>query len=41
MKNTETEAIEGPLCCGENMILAPSGICYECLACGNWCYSSS
>ena len=42
MENTETEVIaDGPLCCDENMVLAPSGICYECLKCGNWTYSSS
>lgn len=33
---------DGPVCCnGVRMSMAPSGICYECLECGGWCYSSS
>ncbi len=32
---------EGSYCCGKRMILAQSGICYECLSCGGWEYSSS
>lgn len=32
---------EGSYCCGKRMVLAPSGIVYECLKCGGWEYSSS
>lgn len=32
---------EGSYCCGKRMVLAPSGICYQCLNCGNWEHSSS
>lgn len=31
---------DGSYCCGKRMVLAPSGIVYECLKCGNWEYSS-
>lgn len=31
---------EGSYCCGKRMVLAPSGIVYECLKCGGWEYSS-
>jgi len=32
---------DGSYCCGKRMVLAPSGIVYECLKCGSWEYSSS
>jgi len=32
---------DGSYCCGKRMVLAPSGIVYECLKCGGWEYSSS
>jgi hypothetical protein len=32
---------DGSYCCGKRMTLAPSGIVFECLKCGNWEYSSS
>lgn len=31
----------GSYCCGKRMVLAPSGIVYECLNCGAWEYSDS
>ena len=31
---------DGSYCCGKRMVLAPSEICYECLNCGAWEYSS-
>jgi len=39
----EEEEIDeyGSYCCGERMVLSSSGICYECLICGSWEYSSS
>ncbi len=44
MKDKEEDIIDtnfGSYCCDERMILSPSGICYECLICGAWEYSSS
>jgi hypothetical protein len=32
---------DGSYCCGKRMVLAASGIVYECLKCGGWEYSSS
>ncbi len=31
----------GSYCCGKRMVLSESEICYECLKCGHWEYSSS
>ena len=31
----------GSYCCGKRMVLAPSGIVYEYLNCGDWEYSDS
>ena len=37
----DEEEGDGSYCCGKRMILASSGIVYECLKCGGWEYSSS
>lgn len=37
----DEEEGDGSYCCGKRMVLASSGIVYECLKCGGWEYSSS
>ena len=40
-KLLEEDEGDGSYCCGKSMVLAKSGIAYECLNCGSWEYSDS
>lgn len=40
-KLLEEDEGDGSYCCGKRMVLAKSGIAYECLNCGSWEYSDS